>query len=338
MAIGWHEDLVSSVTQLQPTHERFTAIKLSSETASHLIISLYAPTSGKDDEFMECLSHLTEFILSNKSENDSIILGADTNCSERSSGRRRKSWKMFCESFHLEENILPAPTFHHHKGSSETSIDRILTSKLFKLKNLQLHCTLEFPLNLSSHDALTTSVFISVQQRSRSRFQHTYTDFIREKILWDKELLPKYQTLASSALQEAEELWNTPETIPLLCSLLPNLPVKCAKLVFEVKTASETKSLKTKKKSKMLRMAEKELTRTHRVWKKSGKPSSNDDQTRIQYSEARSNLQRRQRYEENLVHVKVNNKLMNANIHDRQQVIGTMKYLRREKVKQTRTR
>ena len=78
-AIGWDNSLNSYVKQLESTYERFSGIKISSAEASLIVVSLYAPTHGQDDEFLECLSHLTEFLLVNISENDSIVIGADTN-------------------------------------------------------------------------------------------------------------------------------------------------------------------------------------------------------------------------------------------------------------------
>ena len=244
VAVGWHNDLISSVTQLHSNHERFTGIKLSSSNVSILFVSLYAPTYGKDDEFLECMAHLSEFLLLNISENDSIIIGADTNCSIKSSVRRQKAWKLFCESFSLQPNSGTAATFHHHNGTSESCIDTILTSKPLKLDHLWQHCTLEAPTNLSSHDALTSSISIPICSKPKSKYQNTYTKFNREKIIWDEKLVAEYQILASKALSEAEEFWDTPETIPLLCSLFPNLLVTSAKLVFELKKSGKEHTAK----------------------------------------------------------------------------------------------
>ena len=79
-AIGWHNSIGSYVTPLQSNHERFCGLKLSSSQATLILISLYAPTHGKDDDFLECIAHLSAFILANISENESILIGADSNC------------------------------------------------------------------------------------------------------------------------------------------------------------------------------------------------------------------------------------------------------------------
>ena len=62
VALGWHSDLNSQVTQLDSGFERFAAARLGLSSSTLLLISLYAPTSGKDDDFLECFSYLSNFI------------------------------------------------------------------------------------------------------------------------------------------------------------------------------------------------------------------------------------------------------------------------------------
>jgi hypothetical protein len=190
------------------------------------VISLYDPTHGKDDEYLECLSLLTEFLLANSSPNDSCIIGADTNCSTKSSARRRKAWSAFCENFSLVSISSQAPTFYHHNGTSDSCIDTILFSRNLKPTNLAQLCTLEDPLNLSSHDVLSSSVTVQFPKNPESKHDHTYSKFNRECILWDHNKLPEYQALSSKALLDALEFWDIPECIPLLCSMFSNLLVK----------------------------------------------------------------------------------------------------------------
>ena len=271
VAIGWHTALNSYVTQLQSNYERFAGIKLSSGKSSLLVISLYAPTHGKDDEFLECLSHLSQFILENISENDAVLIGADSNCSVKSTSRRKKAWTDFGSNFSLTSEAGSLPTFHHHNGSSESSIDVILYSKQLKLGDLVQLCTLEHSLNLSSHDVLTTNLSIPFTANPKSKYEHTYCKINRKKVIWNEEHIPAYQTLAAKALSDASEFWDSPEYIPLLCSLFSNLLVKCAELTFVTKVSKEG-SKKNSCASKKLRIAKEKLKRTHRLWKRAGKP------------------------------------------------------------------
>ena len=172
-AIGWHDDMNSFVTQLESNHERFSCISLCTANAPIFLVSLYSPMHGKDDEF------LTEFLLSCTSDNDTIIIGADTNCSSKSTTRRRKARGNFCETFCLKS----LSTFHHHNGTSESCIDTILVSTKHKTRNFLQLCTLDFPTNFSSHDVLITTISVTFQSIPESKYSNTYIDFNREHVL-----------------------------------------------------------------------------------------------------------------------------------------------------------
>ena len=58
-----------------------------------------------------------------------------------------------------------------------------------------------------------------------------------------------------------------------------------------------------------------------------------NDQVRIKYTQAKSNLQKLNRYEENLKNIKLNCELMCSNIEDRNKVFSTLRNLRRERSK-----
>ena len=66
-AVAWHTDLHYAVTELPATHDRFAAVILNiSGSTVILAISLYAPTAGKDEDFLECLGYLEEFLISHQ--------------------------------------------------------------------------------------------------------------------------------------------------------------------------------------------------------------------------------------------------------------------------------
>ena len=177
-AVAWHNDLHSTVTVLPATNARFAAIILGiSDESKILVISLYAPTSGKDDEYLECLSYLEEFLRSNTPSSGSILIGTDSNCSDKSSRRRKLAWSEFCRTFSLEMKKTGLPTFHHNNGSSTSSIDYFVSVKC-QVENLKHICTLETPLNLSSHDAVLATIPILKEKDSKEeRFSHTYIEF-----------------------------------------------------------------------------------------------------------------------------------------------------------------
>ena len=77
VAIGWKKDLNASIQTLQSTYERAVGIKISTLKESLLLLSFYAPTAGHDDDFLESVSHLTQYLQANMSQGDQIIIGSD---------------------------------------------------------------------------------------------------------------------------------------------------------------------------------------------------------------------------------------------------------------------
>ena len=326
VAVGWHDNLHAHVHEVPSHNARFVGIRLSQKYQGFFLISLYAPTSGKDDEFLECITDLTEYILRNTTDKDRVIIGADSNCSPRSTARRRHCWQTFLDTLKLNVHSTGSPTFHHHNGSSETEIDFFLSSPGLKPHHLQQLCTLETPLNLSSHDVLLASFRTDLKiAKKQSKYSHTYSEFSSSRIIWDKSKIPEYQELAAKALTDAFQYWSPSEATPLLCSLVPSLLVKCAEFVFKTKTP---RKMRGATKSRDIRQAEKLLIREHRKWKKAGKPPNKSNTYRARYVSARSNLQQLIRLEENFKNIRNNNDLMQYNITDRNRVYMKMKHMR----------
>ena len=125
---------------------------------------------------MECIGYLFDFITTNIPESGSVIIGTDSNCSPKSSTRRKTIWNDFCGQFSLQIETTNIPTFHHHNGSSESCIDYFLTSKC-NIKNLQQICTLENPSNLSSHGPLLCSIIVKKNREQPCKYGHTYSSF-----------------------------------------------------------------------------------------------------------------------------------------------------------------
>ena len=86
-AIGWHVELDAEVMPLPAFSKRFMGVKLETHHGSILAISLYAPTAGQDDEYLECLDDLTEYIQSYMAGNYEIVIGTDANCCSKSTSR-----------------------------------------------------------------------------------------------------------------------------------------------------------------------------------------------------------------------------------------------------------
>jgi hypothetical protein len=219
------------------------------------------------------------------------------------------------------------PTFHHHNGTANTFIDLFAASKGLSLGCPAQHFTLENPLNLSSHDPITTSLKVHLENHKvASKFSSTYSDFKRQKIIWDPSKLPRYQQMSAKALNDAMSYWDTPETIPLLSSLVSRLLVQCATLVLDSK--SPVPQNRANHPSLKIRQAQNSVMSSFQNWKRSGKPASNSDPTRLEYTAARARLQMLRRHEDNIQLIRQNNHLMYSHANNRNQIYAYMKKAR----------
>ena len=100
-AIMWHVSLNPSISSLSTTNARFTGVKLKTQNQRFLLISVYFPTSGKDDEYLECITDLVNFAVENKEEHETLLIGTDSNCSASSSLRRRLAFINLCQQLSL---------------------------------------------------------------------------------------------------------------------------------------------------------------------------------------------------------------------------------------------
>ena len=199
-AVMWHKSLNSNILCLSNTNDRFTGVKIVMEGYQVLAISLYLPTSGKDEEFLDCIAELSIFIADNKPDTGTVLIGTDSNCSERSSARRIHALHQFCEEHSLLKVCFSGPTFHHSNGCSVSNIDYFLVSCMSEsnLKSVSIQCKLNFPENLSSHDPVFSTLAIPCtgQACREEKYSHTYSEFKQARLCWKEENLPHYKALA----------------------------------------------------------------------------------------------------------------------------------------------
>ena len=331
-AIAWHHTLDSFIENISTSNERFTGVLLNFPGLKLLAISVYFPTSGKDDEFLDCIANLSNFIAENITEDREVLIGTDSNCSEKSSSRRYKAFSSFCDEFSLAKHTSSSPTFHHPNGTSESSIDLFLVTAKSKLKILHLLsiCTLDNPLNFSSHDPITASLEIPITKTNinTSTLTETYSKFEQNKILWNSEFIPKYEKLSEEFLSKCELIFPNNECIPLKCSLMSNLLVKSADLCFDhVKPCRKRK----KNVSKRMENAWDQLQSKFNQWKKAGKPKEIFNKNFQNYKTARGNFQRVRREELDRASIQNNNTIMHCDGYDHDKMFKIMKRIRGDK-------
>ena len=100
-----------------------------------VFISLYLPTAGKDDEFIEEISNLTCAMseIGDKFKDPIFYLKGDANASikiREKSKKRDVLFKHFIENLSLKHTIIDHHTYHHFVGGglSDSTIDVLLRS------------------------------------------------------------------------------------------------------------------------------------------------------------------------------------------------------------------
>ena len=328
-AIMWHESLNSNVVNISNTNDRFTGIKLNFRGESILAISAYLPTSGKDDDFLCCMDELSNFLLENCADTDTILIGTDSNCSARATPRRLLGFQHFCEDHNLLKICSSEPTFHHSNGTSSSNIDMFLISRnrKSKLSNISLQCNQEHPENFSSHDPVMATLSVPSHEITvrKEKYSHTYSEFTKSRVIWNENNLDTYQRTAGQILSEYEQLFREPDFIPLKCQLYSELLVKAGEICLETKSPRIDKKVQH---CPQVHHAWKHLQKYFKIWKKEGKPRAASNPSYMQYRQSRANFQQIRRYQFNLKSIKNNNYLMTTNASDRNKYFQLVKRLR----------
>ena len=346
-AIGWKKSIDDNVIRLPVVSDRFCSVKYVSPSSRESVVlySIYLPTSGCDDLFLETLEVLNYDVLNNLSSSDSLILAADMNVSRNSSKRRANAFKTFT-SMHEIKTIMTSlvPTFHHNNQTSESQLDHIyvFTPSLsdVNLKFNRLLCLKDDSSNLSSHDVIVAKLNIPVTCENNVEYKNespSYTPFKIIKPNWTTLRKDEYQK--ETADQTNNLLINYGidiEFIPELCEMFSRSLVMCAK------SNSETKSLDTLKShmkddhkqypyfSPEYRAAHKALKVAFQQWRKAGRPTDHSHPAKSLVLNSRRHLQSIARGEELAKSRRLNDELMDSFKHDVKDVYSTLKKFRRD--------
>ena len=122
-AVGWKKSVEKYITKLPIICERFCGVKYVDQNTetSILAYTAYLPTSGQDEEFLEVLALLESDIAKYSTESSTIILGTDSNVSNKSTKRRQEAMTRFLETFSMNSILISdEPTFHHNNQTAES--------------------------------------------------------------------------------------------------------------------------------------------------------------------------------------------------------------------------
>ena len=265
----------------------------------HIIAyTVYLPTSGQDDEFIEELAILKHDIAEHTNRNTVIIIGADTNTSTKSTKRRQEAFKHFMDEFKLESIVEgDEPTFHHNNGVSESKIDHLLTNNrdlVFFSRHL---CKIDDPSNLSSHDALVGKIRMNANHETiETDYSDTYEAFEPRKIMWKDS--QEYKIMTSNILNQLLSTYDQPEHLPVLAEMSSKMIAICAKKCFESKQSKGPYKKCTPRFSKELNNAHQRHKKVCNEWRKAGRPISSDHPAKMAKLQSQREIQKISRSEE----------------------------------------
>ena len=322
-ALVWKKSLDKYIIKMPVICERFCSVKFTipETNTSTILYSTYLPTSGNDDHFLEIIETLNFHILQNKSDEDSLIIGIDSNTSSKSTKRRIENIDSFIK-FHKLDTIISSlePTFHHNNQSSESQIDHIYHCSCDALSlRFKDHICLKYdPTNLSSHDVLVAEITVHYPKLLKSTSDHssTYTPFQITKLDWSKTEIDDYQQDTAAMLENLLETYSETELIPELCEMFSKVFVMSAEKHFGLKSIMKTHNKDNHKRfpffSPEFRQAHKDLKDASVRWRKAGRPAEMEHPAKALVCESRRRLQAIRRAEEHFKSVNLYDELMST--------------------------
>ena len=298
---------------------------------------MYLPTAGKDDEFLEVVSSLTADVSLHICSNTTLLIGCDSNQSDKSTNRRTSAMNDMLTELNLK-SILHGdmPTFHHNNQTSESQIDNIYylspASSKVSVKMSRHLCLKDYPENLSAHDVIVGKLSLPDVSTTNSSqdFTSTYSEFVVKKPKWSESGLSGYQAQTTQVLQEMFERFDLTEHIPILTEMCSKMLVLSAEHNFE--TSNPKTGQKKQKKypffSKEHKNAYEEHAQICKKWRLAGRPKENSHPAKNDKLMSQRNLQKITRDSESFTAIKNHNELMGTYYADISQVCSKLKHIR----------
>ena len=334
--IAWKSEFDRFITKLPIVSERFCGISFQHGETAFLAYSLYLPTAGQDEEFLEILSLFTSDIRLHMRNSTALYVGTDTNQSEKSSKRRKEAMSIFTKEIGLKSILAHNnPTFHHNNQTSASQIDHILycvpTGSQTSLSYLNQLCNQEDSDNLSAHDVIMGQ--LCMPKLCPSKVENVkinyYEEFLVKKPKWELENIQGYQEMLNAALLNLFETFEGEEFIPALTEMCSRALVLSAELSFETKNPKPSKrKLKTPKFSQELTEAYNQHQKHCKAWRAAGRPQSNTHPLKQSKLSSQRHLQRITRKEASEKAIKLHEELMECKSGDISKVCKKLKSIK----------
>ena len=343
-AVGWAVGIEKYVTHLPIVSDRFCGIQYNDAQSDTIVLvySVYFPTAGKDNDFLEVLSSLNLDIHQHNTNNTVLLIGCDSNQSSKSTSRRTSAMDLFLKELNLKSILTgEEPTFHHNNQTSESQIDHIYfsipPSSKVSVDFLKHICLKDNPSNLSAHDVIVGNINLPVISTTKPNQEHSssYTDFLVKKPKWCDSGMAGYQSQTNKVLRDMFERFNMKEHIPILSEMCSRILVLSAEINFE--TSNPKKTGAKKKSHPFFSKEHKEAFKEHEVicktWRAAGRPQEKSHPAKYAKLQSQRNLQKIARESESSVAVKQHNELMDTYYSNMSQVCNKLKQIRGDNTK-----
>ena len=256
------------------------------QTSIH--ISLYLPTSGKDQDFITeltnlhiCLGHLADL-----HPDAALFIRGDSNVNYNNKSRSALLSQLTA-TFSLSRVSLNHATYHHFTGGGahDSEIDVLLYTDMPGVteKMITILCKLDYPQILSHHDVIISQCCIPSRPKiipvcdnlvSAPRLPNT-----RERIIWSAKGATEYCNLVMPALQQLRDTWLVPDStvcMSIVLQLSNFIMTTGASMTNKVTSLSSHHSSRSLCTPRPIRIAKQRLRRAHRRFKRNRSESSKD--------------------------------------------------------------
>ena len=275
-------------------------------------VSVYLPTHGQDEKFVEELSALTVCLdeLLDLHPDAPVFLRGDFNVSNRNI-KRSDLLKHLCAEADLREVPNNHPTYHHFMGDgkSDSHLDKILYSKCLRHPETikKIYCKHDEPAVDSHHDLIVSEFYLPISETesdSTNNITAPKVDNHRTKVFWSEDGIEHYQRLVAPELHRVQQLWLTgaresKTSLSLLFKFTNDILSKVANETNKTVKLNQNFKVKSKKVPSAIKKSACLLRIQHRKLKDAqSKASVNVPHLRREYNASRAahqKLSRRQR-------------------------------------------
>ena len=278
----WRKSLDPYVSTVPSTSSSFLPIIFSPPGYKPSVhITVYLPTAGQDEQFIEEIVKLNNFMLDYvEKHSDSIFyIRGDVNVNQKDK-KRIKIFNKFCEDWSLSETKLEHSTYHHFVGlgSSDSQLDVLLHHQDLTETLLQIHCSLNNCLVTSHHDIIESCFCLPRSIPGAVPLDNPIAPNIdnhRVKIVWTEDGTLAYKDCVTNYLPKLRASWLDSSSVASFSVLLQSTNSfldMCARQTNSFINLAATPIERSKKIPKYLKRSERKLLRSYRMMKSCRSP------------------------------------------------------------------